>query len=127
MEETSTPQSNLNPNKDKTVLTILIASISVICILLLMLLFVILLIFRNTSSQCYLPEGCGITYPMRSMMDKVYNRTQTKRIEIKKYVCPETEWVGCMPMVPKDRQWQCESDYLNWAQKNCPGFKGAAY
>lgn len=43
----------------------------------------------------------------------------------KKYVCPEGEWVDCMPS-PGITKSQCQPDYLNWARQNCPGFKGAA-
>ena len=46
-----------------------------------------------------------------------------------KYTCPKSEYVDCMPMVGPEgsvKRPECEQDYLNWAQKNCPGFKGAA-
>ncbi len=44
-----------------------------------------------------------------------------------KYTCPTTEYVDCMPG-PSDKMQpaECQTDYLSWAQKNCPGFKGAA-
>ena len=31
-----------------------------------------------------------------------------------RYTCPQAEYVDCTPL------------FLQWAQKNCPGFKGAA-
>jgi hypothetical protein len=42
------------------------------------------------------------------------------------FVCPETEWVDCMPGPDMPKPW-CEPDYLEWASDNCPGFQGAAY
>jgi hypothetical protein len=42
------------------------------------------------------------------------------------YVCPKTEYVDCMPMLTPEKQKVCSPDYLSWAQKNCPGFKGGA-
>ncbi|HLL61033.1 MAG TPA: PsbP-related protein [Candidatus Nitrosocosmicus sp.] len=44
-----------------------------------------------------------------------------------KYSCPNKEYVDCMPMMNPVAKPQCEPDYLQWAQKNCPGFQGAAY
>lgn len=42
------------------------------------------------------------------------------------YVCPQSEWVDCMPG-PGIRKAECEPEYLQWAQANCPDFKGVAY
>ena len=42
-----------------------------------------------------------------------------------KFVCPENEWVDCMPG-PGVKKAECASNYLQWAQANCPDFKGAA-
>ena len=42
------------------------------------------------------------------------------------YVCPDKEWVDCMPIVDQARSFQCSQGYLQWAKKNCPNFKGAA-
>lgn len=44
---------------------------------------------------------------------------------VSEYECPTTEYVDCMPntfMMKKE----CTRGYLQWAQENCPGFKGAA-
>jgi len=41
------------------------------------------------------------------------------------YTCPTTEWVDCEPS-PDGVKPQCSTDYLKWAQTNCPGFQGAA-
>jgi hypothetical protein len=41
-------------------------------------------------------------------------------------LCPKTEWVNCMPGPDKIKS-ECNSQYLEWAKKNCPDFKGAAY
>lgn len=43
----------------------------------------------------------------------------------KKYTCPTTEWIDCLPG-PGTPKPQCQPDYLNWATVNCPDFKGAA-
>lgn len=43
-----------------------------------------------------------------------------------KYVCPENEYVDCMPG-PGTVKPECRPEYLQWAQKNCSNFKGAAY
>jgi hypothetical protein len=43
-----------------------------------------------------------------------------------KYVCPNTDWVDCMPSPDSPPKTQCQPDYLNWAKINCPNFKGAA-
>ena len=42
------------------------------------------------------------------------------------YICPETEWVDCMPGPDMPKPW-CEPEYLEWAMANCDGFQGAAY
>jgi len=42
------------------------------------------------------------------------------------FVCPEGEYLDCMPG-PGPTKFQCQSEYLNWASKTCPDFKGAAY
>jgi hypothetical protein len=42
------------------------------------------------------------------------------------YECPESNYVDCMPG-PYELKWECTAEYLQWAQKNCPGFQGAAY
>ncbi|NTU47302.1 hypothetical protein HGA88_06795 [Candidatus Roizmanbacteria bacterium] len=41
------------------------------------------------------------------------------------YACPKAEWVNCMPGPGKQKP-ECASAFLEWATKNCPGFKGAA-
>ena len=42
-------------------------------------------------------------------------------------VCPQGEYINCMPVVGVEQSKLCSKEYLTWAQKNCPGFKGAAY
>ncbi|OGC45218.1 hypothetical protein A2V49_01270 [candidate division WWE3 bacterium RBG_19FT_COMBO_34_6] len=47
-----------------------------------------------------------------------------------KYVCPKTEYIDCMPSIDRGSQQEkiCnDKEYLNWAQINCPNFKGIAY
>lgn len=44
-----------------------------------------------------------------------------------KFVCPAGNYVDCMPGPNRDKSSQCNDDFLNWAQNNCPGFQGAAY
>lgn len=43
------------------------------------------------------------------------------------YVCPETEWIDCMPGPDKDKRKECTEPFLTWAKTNCPNFQGAAY
>ncbi|MCL4384394.1 hypothetical protein M1116_02985 [Patescibacteria group bacterium] len=40
--------------------------------------------------------------------------------------CPTTDWVNCMPSTDQKPRPQCQPDFLQWATKNCPNFKGAA-
>ena len=42
------------------------------------------------------------------------------------YVCPQTEWIDCMPGSGVKKP-NCDPQYLRWAQSRCLGFKGAAY
>jgi len=49
--------------------------------------------------------------------------TPTKAIT--KFTCPKSGWVDCMPG-PGPTKQQCQTDFLQWATKNCPGFQGAA-
>lgn len=42
------------------------------------------------------------------------------------YQCPDTEYVDCEPGIGVVKS-QCSPEYLQWAEKNCKGFKGAAY
>lgn len=41
-------------------------------------------------------------------------------------MCPENGWVDCMPIVDQARSYQCEAEFLEWAQTNCEGFQGVA-
>jgi hypothetical protein len=41
------------------------------------------------------------------------------------FVCPQGEWVDCMPG-PDISRPECSTEYLNWAKINCPNFRGAA-
>lgn len=48
--------------------------------------------------------------------------------------CPPSDTVNCMPRIVKDNDLvnpeikvDCSQDFLQWAKKNCPGFKGAVY
>lgn len=42
------------------------------------------------------------------------------------YICPPSGWVDCLPG-PGPAKPQCQPDYLNWIQSNCPDFSGVAY
>jgi len=42
------------------------------------------------------------------------------------FICPKEEYVNCMPgFGPTDSR--CTIEFLQWAQKSCPLFKGGAY
>ena len=38
-------------------------------------------------------------------------------------VCPQTTYLNCMPVVPKERREMCTREYIGWIEKNCPGVK----
>ncbi len=40
--------------------------------------------------------------------------------------CPKGEYVNCMPGPGSEKRPECETEFLDWAKANCPGFKGAA-
>lgn len=42
------------------------------------------------------------------------------------FTCPPTEYVDCMPG-PGPKNKNCDQKFLQWAQENCPNFKGAAF
>jgi hypothetical protein len=45
----------------------------------------------------------------------------------KEYQCPESGYVDCMPGPNRLKKPECTPQYLQWAEENCPNFKGAAY
>lgn len=49
-----------------------------------------------------------------------------KTSSVKLYECPKSDYIDCMPG-PDRLKSECNPQYLLWAQKNCPGFQGAAY
>lgn len=42
------------------------------------------------------------------------------------YTCPEG-WVNCMPGIRKMPEICNDKEYQQWAEKNCPNFKGIAH
>lgn len=50
------------------------------------------------------------------------NACVAKSSFIKKFVCPENNYIDCMPSVDGEEQWFCSEEYLNWARENCPEF-----
>lgn len=42
------------------------------------------------------------------------------------YQCPASEWIDCMPG-PGPAKPQCQPEFLDWVQNNCPNFQGVAY
>ena len=52
--------------------------------------------------------------------------TTSPKIPNNKFTCPQSEYVDCMPGPDARYRPECEKPYLEWATKNCPGFKGAA-
>lgn len=53
--------------------------------------------------------------------------TCVKEQTTKKFNCPKNDYVDCMPGPDRKNNIECSSEFLQWAQKNCPNFKGAAY
>jgi len=39
------------------------------------------------------------------------------------FVCPKTQTLNCMPIVPAERRALCQKDYRDWANKHCPGLQ----
>ncbi|MGD0642078.1 MAG: hypothetical protein ABSC22_15125 [Roseiarcus sp.] len=39
------------------------------------------------------------------------------------FVCPKTQTLNCMPIVPPERRAFCGKEYLDWAAKHCPGLQ----
>ncbi|HYA72154.1 MAG TPA: hypothetical protein VEF36_03250 [Roseiarcus sp.] len=39
------------------------------------------------------------------------------------FVCPKTQTLNCMPIVPEERRALCRKDYRDWATKHCPGLQ----
>lgn len=50
-----------------------------------------------------------------------------KKDKTTRFVCPKGGYVDCMPGPRSQESEQCSSEYLQWAQENCPDFQGAAY
>lgn len=50
---------------------------------------------------------------------------KTSPVEL--YECPQGSYVDCMPGPDQLKKTECTPQYLQWAQENCPNFKGAAY
>jgi hypothetical protein len=46
---------------------------------------------------------------------------------VPEYMCPESGYIDCMPTVGGPRDNNCSSEYIDWAEKNCPNFNGVAY
>ena len=42
------------------------------------------------------------------------------------YTCPQEEYINCMPGFGQ-ADTRCATEFLQWAQKSCEGFKGATY
>jgi hypothetical protein len=79
------------------------------------------LIYEGLSSSSNKLQDLPLPKPDILSTFKFIDSTSTS------YVCPKTEYVNCMPIVPPERQEECSPDYLQWAKNNCPGFQGAAY
>jgi len=41
----------------------------------------------------------------------------------KKFICPESDYINCMPIVEGEAKWFCSKEYLDWAKENCPEFE----
>lgn len=50
---------------------------------------------------------------------------KTSPVEL--YECPKGDYVDCMPGPDRLKKTKCTPQYLQWAEENCPNFKGAAY
>jgi hypothetical protein len=45
----------------------------------------------------------------------------------RRYQCPPEPYVDCQPIVPSERQYMCETNYLQWVENSCTSFKGVLY
>jgi hypothetical protein len=39
------------------------------------------------------------------------------------FVCPNTQTLDCMPIVPEERRAFCGREYLDWAAEHCSGLQ----
>ncbi len=77
-----------------------------------------------------LKEGQTLFPNAKNIYEQILGTFQLSNPEDNKYSCPSTEYIDCMPKIMADKsgkQPQCEKEYLQWVQKNCPSFKGVAY
>lgn len=74
------------------------------------------------------PEGYFCIFdndhPLRSpdMMGKCVKENVKEKIK-DKFECPKNGYIDCMPGPDFDKKYQCNSLYIEWAKKNCPGFR----
>ncbi len=66
--------------------------------------------------------GCSLLglFPQKS------RSTPPAPVVTRRFICPKGEWLDCMPS-PDAKNSFCSKDYIDWALKNCEGFKGVAY
>ena len=83
----------------------------------------LLIFFGLFTSYLYLAR----TKTSQSTLPAVIIATPTPTPTPPKYTCPETPWVGCMPILDEEAARNCTPEALNWFTNNCPGFQGAAY
>lgn len=53
------------------------------------------------------------------------DRSKATEREFNLHSCPSNGWLNCMPGTRISML--CNPDFLHWAYKNCPDFKGPAY
>jgi hypothetical protein len=41
--------------------------------------------------------------------------------EARRFSCPSTRYVNCMPPVPEHLRPMCNPEYLRWMKEHCPG------
>lgn len=73
---------------------------------------------NSTSSAVKKTNQCDLI----SMCQQIWTISEESS-----YICPEGEWISCMPVVEESRKFECEKPYIDWAKANCPNFKGIAY
>lgn len=101
-----------------------------IIILLIVIAAIFVLVILNSAfrDQITLIKNTLFKSPAPTSLPSINSPTpKIPSTEASAYVCPDTAWVDCMPIIEGPKKSQCEPTYLTWAKQNCPNFQGAAY
>ena len=76
--------------------------------------------------QC--PDGsfAGRTGPNCEFAPCPTQASQSPNQKGTKFVCPQSGWVDCMPILSEEGKKACSQEAVAWYKANCPDFKGVA-